>query len=374
MENYNLCIIKPSKSAFSETFIQEHINRLKGNKKVLYGGDFPLYDDSGKFLIRSGFGLISYLIQKRIFKKKDIQVRTKALVNYLVREKIDVVLAEYGMVGAMVSDACKKANVPLIIHFHGADAHHVPTVKRYKEWYSRAFKYATTVVGVSNDMISSLRELGAPSDKLVLNPYGINTERFSPDEVERAEDFTFIFVGRFVAKKFPQAIVNAFSRVSAVFPKVKLIMAGDGPLLEASKVLCTRLNLSDQITFTGVVSSEEISTLMKQGSCYVQHSVTTVDGDMEGTPNTILEAAAAGLPIVSTRHAGIKEAVLDGVSGFLVEEYDVDGMASQMIRVAGLDRETLNEMGSAGRKHILLNYNISTQIGKLDTIISNSLR
>lgn len=374
MENYNLCIIKPSKSAFSETFIHEHVSRLKGNKKVLYGGDFPLYDDGGNFLIRSKIGLISYLIQKRIFKKKNIPVRTNALIYYLIKEKIDVVLAEYGMVGAMVAEACKAANVPLIIHFHGADAHHVPTVEKYREWYLNAFEYATKVIGVSNDMIDSLRKLGVPNDKLVLNPYGINTDRFCPGEMEPGQNFTFIFVGRFVAKKFPQAIVNAFSATSLRFPGAKLIMVGDGPLFEETKALSSQLNLSDKITFTGVISSNEISVLMKQSSCYVQHSVTTPEGDMEGTPNTILEAAAAGLPIVSTRHAGIKEAVLEGRSGFLVDEYDVDGMAAEMIKVAGLSRDVLNEMGKVGRKHMLENYNISSQIHKLDLLIMNSIK
>ena len=67
-ESYNLCIIKPNKSAFSETFIQEHITRLAGNKKVLYGGAFPVYDDEDKFLIRSKLSLLIYLVQKKIFE------------------------------------------------------------------------------------------------------------------------------------------------------------------------------------------------------------------------------------------------------------------------------------------------------------------
>src|SRR6202012_5164531 len=105
MDNFNLCIIKPNQDAFSETFVQEHINRLPGNKKVLWGGAFPLYDDEGNFLIRSAFGLLSYLFQKRILKSKDIKVRTNALVNYLKEQKIDVVFVEYGTGGAMVTDA-----------------------------------------------------------------------------------------------------------------------------------------------------------------------------------------------------------------------------------------------------------------------------
>src|SRR5476651_7570 len=128
---YNLCIIKPNKGSVSETFIAAHINRLAGNKKVLYGGSFPVYDENDQYLIRSKIGLLSYIIQKRLFKRKNIGVSNLALVSYLQREKIDVVLAEYGTVGAMVAQACKMAGVPLVIHFHGADAHHKQTVELY---------------------------------------------------------------------------------------------------------------------------------------------------------------------------------------------------------------------------------------------------
>src|SRR2546423_7574041 len=121
MEQVNICIIKPNKKSFSETFIQEHINRLPGNKKVLYGGAFPLYDNEDKYLIRSRLALLNYLFQKKVLKRKNIAVRIKALCDYLKRESIDMVLAEYGMVGAMVAPACKMANVQLVIHFHGAD-------------------------------------------------------------------------------------------------------------------------------------------------------------------------------------------------------------------------------------------------------------
>ena len=61
---YNLCIIKPNKNSYSETFVQAHIDRLAGHKKVLYGGAFPVYDDEGKFLIRSPLNVLLYLIKK----------------------------------------------------------------------------------------------------------------------------------------------------------------------------------------------------------------------------------------------------------------------------------------------------------------------
>lgn len=372
MKSYTLCIIKPNNVTYSETFIQAHIDRLSGEKKVLYGGSFPVYKQDGSYLISSKWGLLSYLIQKRIFRKKNIRVRTQALVHYLKSEKVDVVLAEYGTVGAMVAEACRLAKVPLVIHFHGTDAHHKSTLAEYKEDYQKAFQYASAIVGVSGDMIANLHKHGAPMSKLILNPYGVNTDLFTAIDISQSQPY-FLSVGRFVAKKSPSSVVTAFKQVAEKFPQAHLWMVGDGPLLQETKALAASLGLDDRITFTGVQSTAQIVELMKQVRCFVQHSVTAADGDMEGTPNTILEASASGLPVVSTRHAGIKEAVVVGETGFLVDEFDVQGMADKMLDIAA-SPELAQRLGTAARAHILANYKIEDRIAKLDRIIANCIR
>jgi glycosyltransferase involved in cell wall biosynthesis len=369
---YNLCIIKPNKNSYSETFVQAHIDRLAGHKKVLYGGAFPVYDDKGKFLIRSPLAILLYLIKKRIFKKDNIAELNKALAKYLTQQKIDVVLAEYGMVGARVATACKMAGVPLVIHFHGADAHHQPTVTEYKALYQKAFAYATAIVVVSEDMYQTLLNLGAPANKLFLNPYGVNVNLFSPVNVAQSVP-NFLAVGRFVGKKAPLITLQAFETVTHAFADARLWMVGEGPLLDAARQKAAELGIAEKVTFTGKQSTPQILELMKKMRCFVQHSVTADDGDMEGTPNTILEASASALPVISTRHAGIKQAVVDGVTGLLTDEYDVAGMAQHMITLAG-SPELAAQMGKAGREHILANYNIEKRIAMLDSIIQQSLK
>lgn len=372
MKSYTLCIIKPNNVTYSETFIQAHIDRLSGTKKVLYGGSFPLYKQDGSYLISSKWGILSYLIQKRIFKKKDIGVRTQALIDYLKKEKIDVVLAEYGTVGAMVSESCRLARVPLVIHFHGTDAHHKATLVANKIKYQQAFDYASAIVGVSGDMITNLHKHGAPLNKLVLNPYGVNTNLFTSINVSSSLPY-FLSVGRFVAKKSPISTVQAFRQVVDQFPQAHLWMVGDGPLLEETKLAAANLGLKQHITFTGVQSTAQILERMKHMRCFVQHSVTAVSGDMEGTPNTILEASASGLPVVSTRHAGIKEAVVEGQTGYLVDELDVQGMANHLLAIAA-SSDLAQTLGTAGRAHILAHYKIEDQIANLDRIIENCIR
>lgn len=369
--SYNLCIIKPNKSAFSETFIQAHIDGLAGNKKVLYGGAFPVYDHEDKTLIRSKLGLLSYLIQKRIFKKKNINVRTRALYNYLKKYKIDAVFAEYGMVGASVTEACKMAAVPLIIHFHGADVYHRDTVAAYADLYQEAFKYASAFIAVSVDMAATLKEMGAPADKVFTASCGVDTSAFPLLDIS-ASAKDFLSVGRFVEKKSPQSLVKAFKIVLEKEPDARLWMAGSGPLFEETQTLIAELGLKEQITLTGVLKPEEIRELMKRMRAFVQHSVTAANGDKEGTPVTVLEASSSGLPVVSTRHSGIKEAVIDGQTGFLVDEYDITGMAERMITLA--DSAALAvQMGKAARNHMIANYDIHLRIALLDSIIQSSI-
>ena len=372
MEDFSLCIIKPNKDAFSETFVQEHIDRLPGNKKVIYGGAFPVYDHEGKFLIKSVFGLISYLLQKRLFKKLNIAVRTKALFEYLKREKIDVVFAEYGMVGALVTDACKLANVPLVVHFHGADAHHRQTVEKYLHLYQKMFAYGSAFVAVSAEMVEALKKLGAPAGRIINASCGVDPLAFPQLDIKNT-DKAFLSIGRFVEKKSPQSVVQAFKIVVEKHSDARLTMVGSGPLFDQTRALADELMVADKITFTGVLKQPQIKELLRKTRCFVQHSVTAASGDKEGTPVTILEAGSSGLAIVSTQHAGIKEAVINGETGYLVPEHDIKGMAHYMIRIAE-DVQLAASLGAKEAQHIRQNYDIRDRINTLTTALRQAIK
>lgn len=367
MGEFNLCIIKPNNNAFSETFIEEHIKRLPGNKKVLWGGAFPVYDNEGKFIITSKWKLLLYLIQKRVFKKQSIGVANKALANYFKRNKIDIVFAEYGMVGAMVTDACKIAGIPLVIHYHGADVHHRGTVQKYHDQYQKAFNYASAFIAVSGDMVEALKQLGAPAGKITQASCGVDTHAFPQIDIS-SNGINFISIGRFVEKKSPLSVVKAFKTVAEKHPDAILNMVGSGPLFDETAALINELGLQDQVILKGVLKPDEIKALLKQSRCFVQHSVTAADGDMEGTPVSVLEAGSSGLAIVSTLHAGIKEAVVNGKTGYLVPEHDIEGMARYMLLIA-TDVKLAAGIGNASAEYIRDNYNIQKQIAILTSVV-----
>ena len=128
-------------------------------------------------------------------------------------------------------------------------------------------------------------------------------------------------------------------------------MIGGGPLFERCVELADDLGVSGSVEFPGFLPHEELAAVQRSARAFVQHSMEAPSGDSEGMPVAILEAAASGLPVVATRHAGIPDAVIDGVTGFLVDEGDVAAMSARMIQLA-IDPALAAEFGVRARSHI----------------------
>jgi glycosyltransferase involved in cell wall biosynthesis len=132
-------------------------------------------------------------------------------------------------------------------------------------------------------------------------------------------------------------------------------MIGGGSLLPECQRLARELGLDGRVEFLGPRSPDEIAAALRTARCFVQHSIVAPSGDSEGTPVAIIEGQASGLPVVSTRHAGIPDVVVEGESGFLVAEGDVAGMAERMLRLAR-DPELAGRMGRFARDHVMRNF------------------
>ena len=129
---------------------------------------------------------------------------------------------------------------------------------------------------------------------------------------------------------------------------------------------------SHAIEFLGAQNHSVVEREMQNARCFVQHSVVAPSGDCEGTPVSILEAGATGLPVVSTRHAGIPDVVIEGQTGFLVDEGDQSGMSHWMSQFAE-QPELARTMGSAARDHITRNFSKQHRISSLWKIIESCI-
>ena len=214
--------------------------------------------------------------------------------------------------------------------------------------------------------------IGAPPNRIICNPCGVDVCRFHGAN-PRAAPPLFLALGRFVQKKGPLLTVQAFSLVHSEEPDSRLVMLGDGPQHSECVSLAQKLGIDRHVVFPGSVDHSDVAVWMRRARCFVQHSMRASDGDSEGTPVAVLEASSCGLPVVSTKHGGIVDAVLEGQSGYLVDEGDVDAMADRMLRFAR-EPELAATMGEVGRGHIRDNYSSEKSLGQLRSILIEAAR
>lgn len=365
----NLAIFTTSKGGGTDTFIQAHIKRLNANVNAFYGMPMPVHSFEA---VKSNHTsskwkkLLPVLLHERVVKKLSAE---DIIEQNLISNNIEVVLAEYGHIGCKVLPVCKKLSIPLIVHFHGHDAYRYSILEEFGEKYKALFEYASFIISVSNNMTKQLIKLGAPIEKVIYNPYGPNESFFTIKPNYNSQ--SFLSVGRFVEKKAPYLTLLAFHEVQKKFHDAILLFVGDGHLLPICKNIVKSLQIKN-VYFKGLLSHEDTVKIFSEVSCYVQHSIVASDGDSEGTPVAILEASAAGLPVVATIHAGIPDVVIDEETGFLVEENDIKMMSAKMIKI--LENGSLcSKMGEKARLRIKENFVIQKHLSKIDELIAKSL-
>ncbi len=275
------------------------------------------------------------------------------VANFLTNQNSAVLLTEFLTEGVRFMEAASIANVPIFAHAHGFDA---TTVAQHDpDWmtaYLELFDAAEGIFASSKYLAGRVADLGCNPSKILVSPCGIDPGKFSP--TQRGEG-RVLAVGRLVEKKAPHHTIAAFAKAADKFPKAHLDLVGDGPLRARCKDLIRALKISDRVTLHGAKSHREVTQLMGQTSIFVQHSVTAPNGDTEGLGISLLEAMASSVPVIATRHNGFTETVLDGETGFLIEEHDVDGMALAIEEL--LSNPTKAEaMGNAGNTRVRANF------------------
>ena len=367
-----LCIWQPTPASASETFLDVHARLLPAITTVVYGGNYPRDAKSSVDIHNVCRRLL--ILGRRFMSSKcgpfiENQL-SNSIASYLRRHRFDVVLAEYGFCGLEVAEAAKIAKVPLVVHFHGVDAYAGDPVQRSVQ-YRAMFKSAAAVVVVSRDMEATIVKLGCPASKVFCVPCGSDANRFSIG-TPHSQPARIVAVGRMVEKKAPHLTIVAFAKVLSRYPDATLDMVGDGPLFGPTMQLAKALGISQNIRFLGAQPQAKVAGLLKECRAFVQHSVRANSGDSEGTPVAIVEALTCGIPVVSTRHGGIPDVVVEGETGYLVDEYDVDGMAHR-IGLLLEDDDLVSAMSKKARAYALAHLSAEIRIRELSAVIAGAI-
>jgi glycosyltransferase involved in cell wall biosynthesis len=223
----------------------------------------------------------------------------------------------------------------------------------------------TTQVGKSG-MERYIKNKVTPANKIVYMPNGIDVNKFQRDELIREKMkkemnldkkfFVWLAVGRLVAVKNYNYLLQAFKKVIEVRKDAILLIAGGGELENELKKLMDDLLLNDSVIFLGV--RNDINKLMNVADTFVLPS------DFEGLPLTIIEAQLSSLPVVATNVSGIKEVVKNGETGYLVPIKDSEALAEKMLEMMNLSELERIKMGKKGREYVASQYDLEKIVDK----------
>ena len=283
----------------------------------------------------------------------------------IIREDdIPLLHAHFGPMGYHALGLKRRLKLPLITSFHGYDASAMFRQAGWQRAFNRLFREGDLFLVVGTQMADRLCSFGCPRAKIRVQHVGIDLDRipFRAREWPGAGcEVVLLYCGRLVEKKGVLDALLAFARVADRWKKLVFRIVGDGPLREVLKKAVQDLRLQSRVVLCGALSHGETLREMQQAHLFILPSAQAPDGDMEGAPVVLMEAQAAGLPVISTRHADIPEVVLEGKTGFLAPEYDTRALAACLETLLS-HPDTWADMGRLGRLHVEQHYNIQKEI------------
>jgi len=260
----------------------------------------------------------------------------------------------------------EKYGVPLFAGFRGKDATAYPKKsQKNKENLLKLFEIGDRFFPVCRHLKKEIMALGCPEEKIRVLYGGVDLSRFNyrPREWAPGKKIRILAIGRFVEKKGFEDLIRAFAQVRKEHDNVKLELIGQGPLEAAYRRLILKLGIEDSVKLVPWVDYRAIHQKYDRSHIFCAPSVTDAEGNQEGIPNTLKEAMATGMPVVSTVHAGIPELVDNGVSGLLVPERSVTKLASALNdMVEHPDR--WDAFGKQARGKIERDFNLKEQLLK----------
>jgi glycosyltransferase involved in cell wall biosynthesis len=278
----------------------------------------------------------------------------RALISAHERDPFNLVYERYALFGTAGTAFAREAGVPSVLEVNAPlpleqaehrDLVHADTADAVAH---RAMTDATVVVCVSHAVAAWAREQ-TPRAHIVVEPNGVNADRFPWEVRDEGGPFTVGFVGTLKPWHGTETLIDAFARIVGTRPDARLLIIGDGPQRGALEALAAERGVSDRTLFTGSVAPDEVPGWLRMIDVATAPYPST--GDPYFSPLKVLEYLAAGAVVVASRIGQLPELVDDGRTGVLVEPSDPRELASALLRLAG-DPALRRRLSSAGRAEI----------------------
>jgi glycosyltransferase involved in cell wall biosynthesis len=349
---------------------------------LLVGGQKDIAEDSSEFIL-DNLGLKPLLIdemKREIGMKGDYQ-SYKKLREIIGDYKPDIVHTHASKAGAIGRMAAHKLNVPLIFHtFHGHVFHSyfgTTKTKIYKNIERYLAKKTTKIIAISERQKHELSDIHAicPKEKIEVIPLGFDLNRFREHKIEKRKTFrtkwhihddelAIGIVGRLVPIKDHALFLSAAKWINErSTKKLKFILVGDGELREDLEKLTAHLELPNVIFTSWIKNIDEVNAGL---------DIMCLTSKNEGTPVSLIEAQAAGLPILSTNVGGIENIVLHHKNALLSESGSIEPFAMNLLSLIENDQKRL-DFGLSG-DHVFEHFHYTRLIKDMQQLYWEELK
>jgi len=294
---------------------------------------------------------------------------------YLIKKyDIDVVLANWivpqGLIAVIIKKLMWWRSLKVVMISHGGDAALLKKNVILKKLASYIVNRADAVVAVSHFIKNRLAEFtNTPKDISVIS-MGVDADMFHNklSNINFEKDYDVVFIGRLEPKKGISYLIEAIGKLKKRLD-FRVVIIGDGSQKEelSEMVLCN--GLQHNIEFTGSLSHQQVGQYLTKSKIFAAPSINLSD-DTEGMPTVLLEAMAAGIPIITTDAGGIGDVVINNYNGLVVEQRNAEELAEKILLL--LENPELRiELAHNGVKHVeQFTYKIISQ--KYEEIITNT--
>lgn len=287
----------------------------------------------------------------------------------LLAEPIDLVHGHFGP-RLLHAAAWLARGVPVVISLYGYDA---SRLLRDPAWLQR-YRWMAERGAVFTVLCRAMRERllagGLPADRVRILRLGIQPQHWPFEPAPAPTVPRFVFVGRLTPKKAPGDLVAALALLHARGLPAQAEIIGDGPLAADLARQVQQAGLAPHVTLTGALPRAAIPARLAAATAFVLPSRTAPDGDEEGTPVALMEAAARGLPCVTTHHAGNPEVLPPEAEtlGLIAPEGDPAALARALERTTHLSPDARSYLQQAGRRHIEAQHTLAGTVAGYEAL------